>query len=128
MLAAQSQKAPRFLGQDDEILSEFLREYEDLADGNGLLERQKVETVLRYVPCSLQNLWKMLPGYHNTRWRQFQDQLEELYPNIEAQTRCTRQGLTEFVELSAENRIREEKDVLKYYRNFLTISAPPPPQ
>ncbi|KAI9436503.1 hypothetical protein BJY52DRAFT_1098741, partial [Lactarius psammicola] len=117
-------KAPRFSGQDDEILSEFLHEYEDLADGNGLSERQKVETVLRYVPRSLQNLWKTLPGYHNARWRQFRDQLEELYPDIKAQTQCTRQGLTEFVELLAENHICEEKDVLKYYRNFLTISTP----
>ncbi|KAH9016981.1 hypothetical protein EDB85DRAFT_1835982, partial [Lactarius pseudohatsudake] len=57
MPAARSQRAPRFSGQDDEILEEFLREYEDLADGNGLSERQKVESILRYVPRSLQKLW-----------------------------------------------------------------------
>ncbi|KAH9012416.1 hypothetical protein EDB83DRAFT_2578643, partial [Lactarius deliciosus] len=80
--------------------------------------------ILRYVPRSLRNLWSTLPGYINVRWRHFQAQLEELYPDIAARTRCTRQGLTQFVELSARNRIRDESDVLKYYRNFLTIAAP----
>ncbi|KAH9024397.1 hypothetical protein EDB84DRAFT_1273924 [Lactarius hengduanensis] len=126
MPAARSQRVPRFLGQDDEILEEFLQEYGDLADGNGLSERQKVETILRYVPRSLQKLWSTLPGYRSVRWRHFRAQLEELYPDIAARTRCTCQGLTQFVELSARNRIREEKDVLRYYRNFLTIAAPSP--
>ncbi|KAI9437144.1 hypothetical protein H4582DRAFT_1793733, partial [Lactarius indigo] len=124
MPAARSQRAPHFSGQDDEILAEFLREYKDLADGNGLSERQKVEMIIRYVPRSLQNLWSMLPGYVNVRWRHFRAQLEELYPDIAARTRCTRQSLTQFVELSVENRIHDENDVLKYYRNFLTIAAP----
>ncbi|KAH8977838.1 hypothetical protein EDB86DRAFT_2775052, partial [Lactarius hatsudake] len=124
MPAARSQRAPRFSGQDDEILGEFLREYEDLADGNGLSERQKVETILRYVPRSLRNLWSTLPGYVNVHWHHFRAQLEELYPDIAGRTRCTRQGLSQFVELSARNRIRDESDVLKYYRNFLTIASP----
>ncbi|KAH9019770.1 hypothetical protein EDB85DRAFT_1816745, partial [Lactarius pseudohatsudake] len=124
MPAARLQRAPRFSGQDDEILEEFLREYEDLADGNGLSERQKVETILRYVPRSLQKLWSTLPGYVNVRWCHFRAQLEELYPDIAGRTRCTRQGLSQFVELSARSCIRDESDVLKYYRNFLTIAAP----
>ncbi|KAH8976612.1 hypothetical protein EDB92DRAFT_1823619 [Lactarius akahatsu] len=100
MPAARSQCAPRFSGQDDEILEEFLQEYEDLADGNGLSERQKVETILRYVPRSLQKLWSMLPGYVNVRWHHFRAQLEELYPDIAGCTRCMCQGLSQFVELS----------------------------
>ncbi|KAI9453046.1 hypothetical protein BJY52DRAFT_1094279, partial [Lactarius psammicola] len=124
MPVARSQRAPRFSGQDDEILAEFLREYEDLADGNGLSERLKVEMVLRYVPRSLRNLWMTLPGYRSASWHRFRTQLEELYPDIAASTRCTRQGLTEFVELSAKCRVRDEGDVLKYYRNFLTIALP----
>jgi len=60
MPAARSQRAPRFSGQDDEILSEFLREYEDLSDDDGLTQKQKVETILRYVPRSLRNLWMTL--------------------------------------------------------------------
>ena len=124
MPASKSQRAPCFSGQDDEILSEFLREYEDLANGNGLTEKQKVETILRYVPRSLSNLWSTLPGYQTATWSSFRAELEELYPDIDARTRCTRQGLTEFVELSAEYRIRNERDILKYYRNFLTIALP----
>ncbi|KAI9437811.1 hypothetical protein BJY52DRAFT_1196292 [Lactarius psammicola] len=108
MPAARSQRAPCFSGQDDEILAEFLREYEDLADGNGLLERLKVETVLCYIPRSLRNLWMTLPGYRSASWHRFRTQLEELYPDIAA-TKC---------------RVRDEGDVLKYYQNFLTIALP----
>lgn len=45
---------PRFTSRDDEILSEFLHEYEDIADGNVLTEKQKVEMIIRYisVPCA----------------------------------------------------------------------------
>lgn len=62
MPAAKSQCTPHFSGQDDEILTEFLREYEDLAVGNGLTEQQKVETILCYVPHSPCNLWVTLPA------------------------------------------------------------------
>ncbi len=60
MPTGQSRQAPHFEGKSDEILSEFLREYEDLADGNGLSEKLTVETVLHYVPHSLCNLWMNL--------------------------------------------------------------------
>jgi hypothetical protein len=123
MPAARSQRAPRFSGQDDELLSEFLHEYEDLTDGNGLTEKQKVETITRYVPRTLRKLWVTLPGYRALKWRHFRAELEELYPDI-AEQACTCQELSQFVELSAESRIRKETDVLKYYRNFLTIAVP----
>src|SRR6266702_774314 len=124
MPTGRSRQAPHFEGNSDEILSEFLHEYEDLADGNGLSEKLKVETVLRYVPRSLRNLWMNLPGYRAASWHHFQAQLEDLYPDIAASTRCTRQGLTEFIELSARCHVRDEGDVLSYYRNFLTIAIP----
>ena len=46
------------------------------------------------------------------------------YPDIAARMRCTRQALTEFLELSAESLIRDENDVMKYYQGFLTIALP----
>ena len=60
MPTGRSRQAPHFEGKSDEILSKFLHKYEDLANSNGLSEKLKVETVLRYVPRSLRNLWMNL--------------------------------------------------------------------
>ncbi|KAH9017144.1 hypothetical protein EDB85DRAFT_1833958, partial [Lactarius pseudohatsudake] len=57
-------------------------------------------------------------------WMVFSRELEKLYPDMEAQTRYSRQGLMDLVALSARTRMREEKDVLDYYRCFLAISNP----
>ena len=124
MPAAKSQRAPRFSDKNGEILSEFLRNYEHLADGNGLTEKQKVETILRYVPRSVRNFWSALPGYAPANWHHFRAEIESFYPDIAARTRCTRQVLTEFLELSAESLIHDENDIMKYYRSFLTIALP----
>src|SRR6266702_1466362 len=124
MPTGQSCQAPHFEGKSDEILSKFLHKYEDLANSNGLSEKLKVETVLCYVPHSLRNLWMNLPGYRAASWHHFWAQLEDLYPDIATSTRCTCQGLTEFIELSARCCVRDEGDVLSYYRNFLTIAIP----
>ena len=83
-----------------------------------------METILRYVPRDLRRFWVKLPGYKTARWHRFRSGLEELYPDIEEEDWCTRQGLKEFVELSAERRIRSESDVMDYYRNFLHIALP----
>ena len=123
MPAPKSRHAPHFSGEDDDILSEFLHEYEVLADGNGLTEKQKVEEITHYVPRNLRKLWVTLPGYKAFKWRHFQRELEELHPDAEEQA-CTRQELSCFVELSAETHIWGEKDVMKYYRNFLTLAVP----
>ena len=38
----------------NKILLEFLHEYEDIADGNVLMEKQKVEMIIHYIsiPCA----------------------------------------------------------------------------
>ena len=123
MPTPKSRHAPHFSGEDDDILSEFLHEYEGLADGNGLTERQKVEEITCYVPRNLRKLWVTLPGYKAFKWHRFRRELEELHPDAEEHA-CTRQELSRFVELSAETHIRNEKDVMKYYRNFLTLAVP----
>ena len=53
MPSARSTHAPHFAGSKEELLPDFLNEYEDLADSFGLTEEQKVETVLRYIPRTL---------------------------------------------------------------------------
>jgi hypothetical protein len=86
MPTAKSQCAPRFSGDVGEILSEFLREYKDLADGNGLTEKQKVETILCYVPHSVQKFWATLPGYTPAKWSRFRAELERFYPDVDTHT------------------------------------------
>ena len=46
MPLARTSKASCFSGKDDELLSEFLQEYEDLADGCRLTSEQKVDTII----------------------------------------------------------------------------------
>jgi hypothetical protein len=82
MPSARSSRAPQFTGGEDEVLSEFLREYEDLADGFGLTEAQKVETITRYIPRTLRSLWMTLPGFRTLRWHHFRTELEVLYPDV----------------------------------------------
>jgi hypothetical protein len=124
MPSARSSRAPHFSGDEDELLTEFLCEYEDLADGCMLTPEQKVETVLRYIPRTLRHLWTMLPGYRAGDWDDFRANLEEIHPDVTASSRHTTQGLETFRKLSAKSRIRDEADVLKYYRNFLTVATP----
>ena len=124
MPSARSSKAPHFSGNDDDLLAEFLLEYEELADGCRLTSRQKVETIIRYVPRAVRHLWTMQPGYQAGDWDDFRDDLEDLYPDVAFLSRHTTQGLETFRELSAKSRIRSEAEVLKYYRNFLTVATP----
>jgi hypothetical protein len=72
-------KAPHFAGEVGEQLEDFLREYEELATTCALTDRQKVETILRYVPHKLQYLWKVLDGYSAHDWNAFRLSLEGLY-------------------------------------------------
>ena len=124
MPSARSSRAPQFAGDDDEVLTEFLREYEDLADGYGLSEVQKVETITRYIPRTLRSLWMTLPGYQVKSWRRFRRQLEELYPDVASHSRHTKRGLETFQELSAKSHLSSEQEVLNYNRNFLTVASP----
>ncbi len=54
----------------------------------------------------------------------FKRELERLYPDMDAETRYSRQGLMELVNLSARTWMHDEKDVLDYYQRFLAISNP----
>jgi len=122
MPPARSSRAPHFAGTNSESLSDFLREYENLADSLGLSEEEKVDTILCYVPRALQSLWSELRGYLVKDWDELRDTLEALYPDITI--RHTRQNLETFQELSAKCRLHNEGDLLNYHRNFLTIASP----
>jgi len=124
MPSARSSRVPHFSGSEDELITEFLRDFEDLADGCRLTPDQKVESILRYVPRTLQHLWTTLPGYQAGDWDDFHDNIEQLYPDVTALSRHMSQGLETFRELSAKSRVHDEADVLKYHRGFLTVATP----
>ncbi|KAI9446942.1 hypothetical protein BJY52DRAFT_1127816, partial [Lactarius psammicola] len=117
-------KTPFFAGLSDEPIADFLSDYSELADCHKLTDTDKVKTILRYVPHSLRDFWRSLPSFATGNWTVFSTELEKLYPNLDAETRYSRQGLLDLVNLSARSRMRDEKDVLDYYRRFLAISNP----
>jgi hypothetical protein len=118
MPSARDTKAPKFSGEVDESLDEFLREYEDLATGCTLTDRQKVETILRYVPEDLRNLWKILGGFSTHDWNAFRGSLEHLYQGTAANALYTKQRLYDFVASSNTKRIGDIRDVHQYFRKF----------
>src|SRR5260370_38473722 len=80
--------------------------------------------VLRYIPSSTREFLTTLDGYISKDWTTFCSELRKLYPDTAASSRYTRTGLQEFVKISAQMRIRDENELLLYYRHFLQISNP----
>ena len=124
MPGTRSNKAPSFSGKPEERIADFLFDYEGLATGCQLTDKEKVEAILRYVPFPVHELWKTITGYASGDWAAFRATLERLYPDTAAATRYTRNVLKDLVQLSSKYRMRDENDVLEYYRHFLTISNP----
>jgi len=52
MPSMQSRLAPHFTSNVDQLIEDFLEEYEELADKCSLTSLQKVETVIQYVDRS----------------------------------------------------------------------------
>ena len=117
-------KYPNFDETSGEPIMDFLADFDELADGHGLSDQQKVETILKYIPAHQKDLWKSLKGYATGNWTTFRRELEKLYPDMDAASRYSRQALLDLVNLSARTRMRDEKDVFEYYRSFLAISNP----
>ena len=117
-------KTPFFVGLPDEPIMDFLIEYAELADRHGLLETQKIETILRYILHPLKDLWKSLSSYSSGSWSTFKNELEKLYPDMDAESQYSRQGLIELINLSSRTQMHDEKDIFDYYQRFLAICNP----
>ena len=122
MPAARSHHAPYFSGEGGESLDDFLREYEELADGHGLTERQKVDWVIRYVARSQRDLWKSMEGFVVSDWSDLCDELRGTYLEAPLEHRYSKRKLSDFVNRTSKVRISEEKDVLDYYWQFCLLS------
>jgi len=124
MPSARSNRAPRFSGQVDDLIEDFLNEYEELADSCGLSAKQKVETIVRYIPVHLRDLWRSLNGYLMHSWVDLRLALKEIYDDTSTLSRHSEQKLADFVRYSSKARMNDEEDVLQYYRWFLIFSKP----
>jgi hypothetical protein len=124
MPPARSKTAPRFSGKIDIPIEDFLKEYEELADGCGLTQHQKVETILRYVDTSQRHIWTSLPGFVTCDWDDLCRELCKEYISPSTQGRYSKQKLMELANSSAELPIEEEADIINYHRNFNTLSKP----
>lgn len=116
-------EAPYFSGRRNDPIVDFLFEYDTLTTNHGLSHSQKVETIVHYIAPSMRDLWKTLDGYSTGNWATFKSTLESLYPDTSATKRYTKRALQEFVDNYAKTRrMRDEDDVMDYYRDFLALS------
>jgi hypothetical protein len=98
------------------------QEKEELADGHGLTERQKVDWVIRYVARSQQDLWKSMEGFVISNWNDLCNELRKTYLEALLEHRYSKWKLSDFVNRMSKVRISKEKDVLDYYRQFCLLS------
>ena len=103
-------------------MDNFLWEYEELANGHGLTEQQKVDWVIRYVDRSQRDLWKSLDGYAASDWVDLCNELQGMYLETPLERKYSKRKLSDFVNQTSKVRINEEKDVLNYFRQFNLLS------
>jgi hypothetical protein len=124
MPAPRSNQAPHFSAAVNDSIEDFLREYEEFADNCGLTEEQKVETLTRYAETSLREFWKSQEGYKALDWRSLKRALLKIYGGTAA-TKChSKRKLKDFAKESAKFRMRDEDDIILYYRQFIVLSQP----
>jgi len=118
MPSVRSKLAPRFSGDIELPIEEFLDKYEEWADKCGLSSRQKVETVIRYVDRSQRHVWQNLPGYFNRDWDTFRNELCTEYVSPTPEGQFSRQKLIDFAAKYARKRMGDETDVINYQCQF----------
>jgi len=118
----RSAGAPYFSGQPNELLAAFLQEFDALATSHRLTDGQKVWTILEYISPTVRDFWKTLDGFGTGHWQTFRPTIEALYPS--AVTRYKMIDLEDFVDISAMSRVKDEDDVMLYYRRFIQMSTP----
>src|SRR6267142_114537 len=124
MPGPRSVNMPGFSKDGTVAFPDFLHEYEALARANGLTNLQKVESIVRYVSLELRRFWRSLDGFDPPLWNTFHAALVDMYPDTSAATRVTKRNLRELIRKSREYRMRDEEDVMRYYRQFLKLTNP----
>jgi hypothetical protein len=124
MPAPRMSGAPHFTEKPHESLMDFLLEYDALATAHGLTDKQKVQTLSRYVPSHIQEFWHILDGYAADDWRTYWAAIEKIYPDTSTSTHFSKKVLWELVDSWVHTPMWDEEDVLQYYRWFLKHSNP----
>ncbi len=111
-----------FTGEGGDSLDNFLCKYEELANGHGLTEQQKVDWVIQYIDRSQRNLWKSLDSYMALDWVDLCNELQGMYLETPLERKYSKCKLSDFMNQTSKVRISEEKDVLDYFRQFNLLS------
>ncbi|KAH9991209.1 hypothetical protein BJV74DRAFT_750513, partial [Russula compacta] len=119
-----SNDVPYFSGQQDKSLTDFLHEFDNLANNHGLTGIQKTEAVLHYIPAGMHKFWKTLDGYTQKDWIALHAKLEKLYQDMVDSNCYTRADLQDFARISACTHIWDKDDLILYYRHFYQIASP----
>ena len=122
MPSIRSKLAPRFLGDIEQPIEDFLEEYERLTDRYGLTGPQKVETVIWYVDHSQRHIWQHLPGFLNRDWDAVCNELCEEYITPTPEGQFSRQKLVKFANTYAQKCMGDKTDVINYQQQFNTQS------
>jgi hypothetical protein len=99
-----------------------LEEYKELAKKCELIDREMVETVIRYVVYLECHIWKSLPGYADCNWDDFHTQLCKEYISLTEEGQFSRQKLIEFTNKYTTKHMQDETDIINYHRQFNTLS------
>ncbi|KAH9971787.1 hypothetical protein BJV74DRAFT_783311 [Russula compacta] len=97
MPTPHSNNMPYFSGQQDKSLTDFLHEFNNLANNCGLIGAQKTEAILCYIPAGTCKFWKTLDGYTQKDWTALCAKLEKLYQDTADSNCYTRADLQDFV-------------------------------
>ena len=124
MPAPHTRGTPYFSERPNESLTNFLVEYDTLATAHGLTDDQKVTTLSGYASPRLREFWQTLNGYNTGDWTTYRASIQALYPNTSASTRFTKKALHDLVDSWARTPMRDDDEVLEYYRRFLEYSNP----
>jgi hypothetical protein len=122
MPSVQSKLAPHFTGEIEDLIEDFLEEYEELVKKCELTDQEMVETVIQYVIHSECHVWKSLPGYADCDWDDFHTQLCKEYVSPTKEGQFSRQKLIECTDKYARKRMQDESNVINYHRQFNTLS------
>jgi hypothetical protein len=122
MPAPGTKRAPEFHRKDPEELKDFLEEYEELADRNGLTEKEKAKEIVKYADKETRAFWKRLPGYG----KDYMELKEKILKANSKNTIDDKPVLSELVKLvkkSAKGSLEDKDDLNTYFRKFWIIAA-----
>jgi len=120
MPSVRSKYTPHFSSEVDQDVEDFLDEYKELANDNGLTDGQKVDTVIWYVIKSQHHIWRSLSGFIDRNWDDLHVQLHQQYISPSTKGQFSKQKLVDFVDKYAQKCMDNKTNIINYHRQFNT--------